>query len=82
MFPNKSQYLQVQPPGAEAPLPLMTVSALKIRTAHLKLWRYVPASAAFICNEREIVNLCNLPHDDGVMMYGSKAVGDREGRAF
>ena len=47
------QYVQIQPPSTEAPLPMMPIRALEVRTTYFLLRMYVPATATFIGDERE-----------------------------
>ena len=60
----------------------MPVRALEIRTGNFELRRYVPAAATLICNKRELESVRDLLYEGGVIMYGSEAIGDGEGRAF
>ncbi len=54
------QDLQIQSPGAEAPLALMPIGALKVGTGSFTLQRDIPASTSFVGDKRELVVVGDL----------------------
>lgn len=64
------QNLQIQPPGTETPLSLMTIRALEVRAAGFDLWRDIPASTAFIGDDRELVVFGDLSYKKCIVVDG------------